>query len=392
MSLNWGRKTARNLCLTTLLLSPVGIPTLSIYAQTNDLDATPASPFLGQSSCASSGCHGGAGEKHDQSIRWAKLDVHTRTFATLTGARSARIADNLKISDATQSARCTVCHEPFQTVATDDALVKALDPVAGVQCENCHGPAQKWLLGHTRPDWTHADRVHAGMRDLDNIYTRANSCVACHQNVDAELLQAGHPELIFELDGQSVTEPKHWREKPNWSGPQTWLVGQAVALREMSWQLTRETPPAENALNRTSALLWLVGTAAKSNDALPAGTLTEVTADNAASAQTWADDFARQAAAASWSAEGARKCLDILVATGTNFRETAIKRAVQARRAERLVLALDRLVAGLGDEALAKRVDAQLNQLFKDSQSVPDFKPQVFAGHLDEFQQALAGK
>jgi hypothetical protein len=356
------------------------------------MDATSESGFLGQSSCSSSGCHGGAGEKHDQSIRWAKLDVHTRTFATLTGARSARIADNLKISDATQSARCTVCHEPFQVMATDAALLKALDPASGVQCENCHGPAQKWLLGHTRPDWTHADRVHAGMRDLDNIYTRANSCVACHQNVDADILGAGHPELVFELDGQSVTEPKHWREKPNWSGPQTWLVGQAVALREMSWQLTRETPPANKALDRTSGLLWLVETAAKSNDALPAGSLTEVTADNAAAAQKWGDDFARQAAGAAWSPEGTRKCLEVLAGTGTSFRDAAVKQAVQARRGGRLVLALDRLVTGLNEAALAKRLDAPLNQLFKDAQSVPDFKPQVFAGHLDEFQQVLAGK
>ena len=56
------------------------------------------------------------------------------------------------------------------------------------------------------------------------------------------------------------------------------------------------------------------------------------------------------------------------------------------------MLALDRMVAGLGDEAISKRMDAPLNQLFKDAQSVPDFKPQVFAGHLDEFQQVLAGK
>ena len=126
-----------------------------------------------------------------------------------------------------------------------------------------------------------------------------------------------------------MTEPKHWREKPNWSGPQTWLVGQAVALREMSWQLTRENPPAEKALERTSGLLWLVETAAKGNDALPTGSLMEVTADNAATAQKWSDDFARQAAGAAWSPEGTRKCLDILVGTGANFREPSVKQAVQ---------------------------------------------------------------
>ncbi len=393
MSRKLSRKAAGNAWATALLTLSFGAFAPALSAQTNEADASAAGPFLGQSSCSSSGCHGGAGEKHDQSIRWAKLDVHTRTFATLTTARSARIADNLKISDPTQSERCTVCHEPFQAVAHNDAsLIKALDPVAGVSCESCHGPAQKWLLGHTRPDWTHQDRVRAGMRDLDNLYTRANSCVACHQNVDAELLRFGHPELIFELDGQSVTEPKHWREKGNWAGPKTWLVGQAVALREMSWQLTQEHPGAPDAADRASGLLWVVATAAKSNDALPASTLpAEVTAANAADAQKWSDDLARQAASLEWSADATHKCLNLLAGTGANFREASPARAVQARRAERLVLALDRLVAGLGDEAAAKRLDTPLNHLFKDAQSLPDFDPQKFAGHLDEFQKALAG-
>jgi len=84
----------------------------------------------------------------------------------------------------------------------------------GVSCENCHGPAENWLRAHTRSDWTHADRTFAGMRDLKNLYVRANNCVACHQTVELPLLKAGHPELIFELDGQSVSEPKHWRKAP----------------------------------------------------------------------------------------------------------------------------------------------------------------------------------
>jgi hypothetical protein len=230
------------------------------------------------------------------------------------------------------------------------------------------------------------------MRDLDNLYTRANSCVACHQNVAADLLSAGHPELIFELDGQAVTEPKHWREKPNWSAPQTWLVGQAVALREMSWQLARETALTPNAIDRWSALLWLLQTTAKFNDTLPANAAltTEPSADNAAHAQTWSDQFARQAAVAPWSDAATRKCLNLLAGTAAEFRTASPSRAAQARRAERLVLALDRLVNGLNDDTTAKRLDAPLAQLFKDSQSLPDFDPPSFATDLDAFQKALA--
>ena len=354
----------------------------AVHAQTNAPDTVhSATAFLGEASCSSSGCHGGAGEKRDQCIRWSKLDVHVRSYATLTRARSARIADVLKISDATTSPRCTVCHAPFQSIAIDAVLTKALDPLAGVSCESCHGPAGNWLLSHTRPDFTHEDRVRAGMRDLKNLYARANTCVACHQNVDADILRAGHPELIFELDGQSVSEPKHWREPTDWAAPQTWLVGQAVALRDMSWQLTNETAPTENARERVEALAWLLQSVGKANSAWLTG--------DVASAQAWSDALAREAARGSWTQETTHKCLGALADTGGDFRAASLARGIQARRAERLVLALDRLATGL-DDASAKRLDAALNQLFKDAQSLPDFDALKFAGHLDGFKQALA--
>jgi hypothetical protein len=359
------------------------LPTL--HAQDNPVSQSPpAAPFLGQSACSTSGCHGGGGEKHDQCIRYTKLDIHTRSAATLALARSARIADNLKISDPAHSSRCTVCHSPFQALATTEVTAKILDPASGVSCESCHGAAQSWLLSHTRPDFTHEDRVHAGMRDLDSLYVRANSCVACHQNVDADILHAGHPELIFELDGQSVTEPKHWREKAAVCGPQIWATGQAVALREMSWQLTRENPPAPSAPDRWAALVWLAQIASASEGPVK----TTPSPENFAGAQKWGDELAQLTASNPWPADKTRDCLNRLAGTAAAFRDKAPSRALQARRAERLVLGLDRLVAGLNDDAAAKRLDAPLNQLFKDAQSLPDFNPEQFAAHLEEFQKA----
>src|SRR5207237_10680396 len=133
--------------------------------------------------------------------------------------------------DAPVNSRCTVCHAPFQSVA-QTRLASTAHADEGVSCETCHGAAGSWLRGHTRSDWTYAMRVSAGMRDLRNLYIRANPSVACHQNVDNDLLKAGHPALAFELDSQSVNEPKHWRDDDDWSGARSWLVGQAVALRE----------------------------------------------------------------------------------------------------------------------------------------------------------------
>ncbi len=75
------------------------------------------------------------------------------------------------------------------------------------------------------------------MRDLKSLYVRANTCVACHQNLDSDIAAAGHPALVFELDSQSIAEPKHWRD-PEDIGVRAWLTGQAVALRELSWHLS----------------------------------------------------------------------------------------------------------------------------------------------------------
>ena len=214
------------------------------------LRAEEAPKFLGAQSCATSGCHGGADDKSRQYTVWSKYDVHhERPYATLTTARSERIAETLKLGNPTQAARCTVCHAPMQTVPAE-RLDKAVKISDGVSCENCHGPAENWIRSHTRKDYTHADRVHAGMRDLQNLYVRANTCVACHQNVDADILAAGHPELIFELDGQCVTQPKHWQETTNWHGAQAWYIGQAVAMRELTWQLSRDKTPGETLINR----------------------------------------------------------------------------------------------------------------------------------------------
>jgi hypothetical protein len=163
----------------------------------------------------------------------------------------------------------------------------------------------------------------------------------------------------------------------------------------MGWQLARENPATENAINRRAALAWLLQTAGKLSPALPVSPMTsdskpQLLAQSNGAVQQWADDFARTASALTWSAADTRKCLDLVAATAPTFRDTAAPTALKARIAERLVLALDRLVTRLDDEATAKRLDAPLDQLFKDAQSLPDFNPPRFAGHLEEFQKALA--
>ena len=335
--------------------------------------------FLGANSCASSGCHGGGGAKQNQFLVWSVKDFHSqRPTATLTTARSKQIADALDIKDPTADARCTSCHAPLHDVP-ENLRGENFKVSEGVSCESCHGAAENWLRSHTRHDYTRADRTASGLRDLQNLYVRANTCVACHQVVSQPLLKAGHPELIFELDGQSIAEPKHWSAEKNGDSAQAWFVGQAVALRELSWQLVRDESPTENTINRWAALGWLV------QIKLPLPTAATAAAKAATSVQSTSDELAHAAASAQWSEEQTHKMLLALAGTGSDFRDASISQPLQARRAERLVLALDRLLAAENNH----KADAELNQLFKLAQSLPDFDPKQFAETLEKFSAAL---
>jgi hypothetical protein len=375
----------------TICHPTTGLVALIFLAAATALGADMPAKFLGANSCASTGCHGGAGQNQNQFLVWSLKDFHSqRPAATLTTARAKQIAAALDIKDATADTRCTSCHAPLQQVP-ENLRGENFKVSEGVSCESCHGSAENWLRAHMRHDYTRADRTAAGMRDLQNLYVRANTCVACHQNVDADILKAGHPELIFELDGQSVAEPKHWSAEKNGSGAQAWLVGQAVALREMSWQFAQEKSPTENEINRWAALVWLVETAAPKNadKSVPPTTSAEAV-KMAAQIQREMDKDAREAADGVPTTSDIRATLSGLAATSVAFRDDSISEPVQGRRAERLVLALDRLVAARPELKQNEPLQSALNQLFKLAQSIPDFDPKQFADALQKFSDALA--
>jgi predicted CXXCH cytochrome family protein len=297
------------------------------------------------------------------------------------------MGEALNIANPTQSATCTSCHAPLQTVAPD-LLAADAHVEDGVTCASCHGTGETWLRSHPRPDWTHADRVAAGMHELRNLYGRANTCVACHQTIDPTLVKVGkHPQLIFELDGQAASEPKHWRESAKWNGAQAWFVGQAVALREMSGALQHTPGDTEFDAARWAGLLWLLQRC-EVDSALPALS-TEPSAASYAAALGPIDRAAQQAAGLVWDNEQTKSLLKKLSATHSGFLEVSVPPPVQAYRAERLVLALDRLCASLPATQRPAAAGAPLDKLFQLAQSIPDFSPADFARELAVFEKAL---
>jgi len=361
----------------------LAIAIVSVSAKEPSQTPEAGAKFVGAVGCRSSSCHGGAGEKRSQYITWSQKDFHTRAYAILLDARSARIGEAAGISQPQSNARCTVCHSPFQSVAPS-RLTSSARPDEGVSCESCHGAAEPWLRGHTRTDWTYATRVAAGMHDLRNLYVRANSCVACHQNVDSDLLKAGHPSLVFELDSQSINEPKHWRDDDAWSGVRAWLVGQAVALREAMWALNTESAPSGEMKAQGSALGWLLLRTTEAVPSLPpisSGMLKVTDATQKA-----ADELARVAASSSWSEASVRSLLAALASTEKEFTGGLIVPPAAVQRAQRLVLALDRLSLALGVSA---NLEKELSALRSDVQRHYDFDVAAFAEHLRALRAKL---
>lgn len=336
--------------------------------------------FVGAVGCRSSSCHGGAGEKRSQYLTWSRDDFHARAATILTDARSARIAEAVGIPDPQTSARCTVCHSPFQALPPT-RLASPSHADQGVSCENCHGAAGSWLRGHTRPDWTYAMRMSAGMRDLRNLYQRANACVACHQTIDSDLLRTGHPALVFELDSQSTDQPRHWKETDPWIGPRSWLTGQAVALREMSWALLSQnqpTPRGGELLTRWNGLAALLDKAAFAGSEHDLQQL--AAQNNFIGVQQHSDEIARRATTSTWTPASLRE----LIARLSSVSPSA------ADAAKRLVLALESLTKALNANSPGTlAIDPELSALREDARADYNFNVARFAEHLRAFHNKL---
>lgn len=199
-----------------------------------------AQQYIGAGGCSSSNCHGGTRALPEKESRilgneysiWFVKDKHANAYKVLGNERSKRMADILNIGSAQTAEKCTACHavgSPARSISD------------GVACEACHGPAEKWLGPHTQPN-SHAASVAAGMVDERDLRIRANNCLGCHignreQNkiVDHEMIAAGHPDLVFELDTFGAAQPMHYRDPKPGPGDtlphaRAWAVGQATAL------------------------------------------------------------------------------------------------------------------------------------------------------------------
>ena len=344
--------------------------------------------FTGAQSCASSSCHGGGAR--NEFLTYSRKDRHVFAAGILGKGTSLKIAEALGIGDPTKAAQCTVCHSPMEAVPASRLAVRlkpAPDqkpvPDRGVSCEACHGAAGEWLLFHTRKDVNYQQILGTGLRDLIDINGRANVCVACHLNIDEPIRQAGHPELFFELDAQAMLEPPHYVDARPSLGPRSWLTGQAVALREMSWKLAAKRD--DRLVARWKALVWLLQMTESGAKDLPSG-------EDFSAMQPAADRLARKASRELWTRSQIASQLKRFASAHKEFADVKTDRTEQRRRAELLVPAIDRLWAALRKEGGVAIPDFEkaLKSLADLSREGDDFAPAQFADALGKLEAEIA--
>ena len=211
-------------------------------------EAQSAFKYTGSASCGASNCHGNTKPKADypklnENILWLQKDKHAKAYETLSNEKlkskvsPSSIGKKLSIAKVDTSERCLTCHA---VNVKAELRGPKFDITDGVHCDGCHGPAEKWLEPHAEKGWTHEQSVKVGMYDTKNLLLRAEKCVSCHLQIDADLVAAGHPDLnAFELDtfSQEMSKPPHWRDKGTWFGARAWSIGQVVSLREAAKQM-----------------------------------------------------------------------------------------------------------------------------------------------------------
>jgi len=342
----------------------------------------------------------------NEHLIWSQKDKHSKAYAALTnenlksGASPSKIAGKLNVAKPETSDRCLDCHA---LNAPPERRGKDFDITDGVQCEVCHGPAQRWLEPHTKKGWSHEDSVAAGMYDTRSLLKRAEKCVACHLAIDADMVAAGHPDPVsFELDTFTREIPNHWRDKGTWFGARLWSIGQVVALREAARRLSEraQANAAPKLLQEASEKVVGHGAVTKHLLAVVASGAEKAVEADVTAAATGAqkgDRAAMQAASAKIVSAMTQQAARV---AGRDMDQATVRKLIQAiaadgeaigaagfRAAEQGAMALDRLLANYTRVAGAnKEAGEALDKVFATIKDPAKYDAKAFAGAVQDFQ------
>jgi hypothetical protein len=162
-------------------------------------------------------------------------------------------------------------------------------------------------------------------------------------------------------------------------GPRSWLTGQAVALREITWALIKSPPDQRSQLlDQENALVWLLDKTGFGNDLSKFSAFPGI--------QQSANEIAERAAKWNPTSDSMMSILQTLAACDSEFQATNGSKENLFYRALRVTLALERLAVALN---LSPKIEKELNALRSDVQRHYDFDVAAFAGHLRALRTKL---
>jgi hypothetical protein len=174
-------------------------------------------------------------DKHAYAYELVRLDLSESDIERperLSNRTARTIVAQLgwKSGDGNFERNCLTCHAGLllEDNWRTDSIQENLP--YGVQCEACHGPAEKYMqtTEHQQPTWrtkSPDQKKELGMYDLSIAATCAEICLSCHLGdlsqgrfITHEMYSAGHPPLPpFDLQTFLDAMPPHWgtvQEKP----------------------------------------------------------------------------------------------------------------------------------------------------------------------------------
>jgi len=278
--------------------------------------------FEGAATCSNAQCHGapqpnnapGKQAGNEFTLWNGPKDPHRAAFKSLTPANPKgqqiwaayqKAHPELANAQATSSEACISCHALSVPKARQGKDYKLTE---GVTCDSCHGPSDKYIQPHAAAGWlpkqyeqllaqnnNDAAKAHAALLAQWGAYYnkpvgfRAERCMSCHLEIDADMVAAGHPQPKFEMNWYTVTyADKHWKDPAGYFLAKLWATGQAVAVRDAMKQLSdRAKNPAvdQKALDdayRQATAHWSVFAPLASTGAV---------AGDAKNMQAWADNL-----------------------------------------------------------------------------------------------------
>ncbi|MEP0548757.1 MAG: multiheme c-type cytochrome [Rhodothermales bacterium] len=169
-------------------------------------------PTLNEATVAPGGCscHGsGDTVSGIDKLAWHANDKHSQAADPLLteSVRAVQIASAYGLSPTQMKQGNQLCMNCHGTIVTGD---EAFEVDAGVDCQNCHGPAGEYQFQHQSGGYEQG--AEHGMVRLEDASVRATNCARCHHITDERLLAAGHSTGASFRLGERNGRIQHWAE------------------------------------------------------------------------------------------------------------------------------------------------------------------------------------